>query len=141
MDPAPQGDKERMAGVFTIIRSRDDAIRVARGAAFTFYAVAVALAVIAWFRGWQDLVDAGLYVVLASLMWRFHSPAAGFTLLLIAIMRFFITVGVILETEEIVWAYVAVTVVVIFASIRAIEATLKLIGRFALSTAQHEGTK
>lgn len=130
-----------MAGVLSIIRSRDDAIGVARGAALTFYAVAVVLAVTAWYRGWQDLVDAGFYVVLASLMWRFQSPLAAFCLLMIAIMRFFITVGVILETEQVVWAYVAVTIVVIFTSIRAIEATLKLNGRFELTAAQHEGAK
>lgn len=126
-----QNGDRTTAGVFALIRSRDDALRVARGAALTFYAAAIALAVTAWFRGWQDLVDAGLYVVLASVMWRFRSPAAGFTLLLIAIMRFFVTVGVILETQEIVWAYIGVTVVVVFASIRAIEATLKFHGRFA----------
>jgi hypothetical protein len=131
----------RGAGLFSAIRSREDALRVARAAALTFYAVAAALVVTAWFRGWQDLVDAGFYVVLASLMWRFHSPAAAFTLLLIAIMRFFITVGMILETEQIVWTYVVVTFTVIFCSIRAIEATLKLNGRFAPSTAQHEDTK
>ena len=79
----------------------------------------------------QDLVDAGFYVVLASLMWRFRSPAAAFTLLLIAIMRFFITVGMLLETEQVVWTYIIVTVAVIFAAIRGIEATLKLNGRFA----------
>ncbi|HWA12260.1 MAG TPA: hypothetical protein VHA15_04135 [Burkholderiales bacterium] len=122
----------RGLGVFTLIRSREDAKRVARGAALAFYGVAIALAVTAWYRGWQDLVDAGLYVVLASLMWRYHSPAAGFTLLLIAVMRFFITVGVILETGQVVWTYIAVTLVVVFASIRAIEATLKLNGRYAL---------
>lgn len=123
-----------MAGVFTIIRSRDDAIRVARGAALTFYAVAFVLVVTAWVRGWQDLVDAGFYVVLASLMWRFKSPLAAFCLLMIAVMRFFITVGVILETEQVVWIYIAVTIVVVFSSIRAIEATLKLNGRFAGET-------
>ncbi len=119
------------AAVLAIIRKREDALRVVRGAAITFYAVALALAIIAASRGWQDLVDAGLYVVLASLMWRYRSPVAAFTLLLIAIMRFFITVGVILETQEVVWSYIAVTIIVIFASIRAIEATLKLNGRFA----------
>lgn len=123
-----------MAGVFTIIRSRDDAIRVARGAALAFYAVALVLVVTAWVRGWQDLVDAGFYVVLASLMWRFKSPLAAFCLLMIAVMRFFITVGVILETEQVVWIYIAVTIVVVFSSIRAIEATLKLNGRFAGET-------
>jgi hypothetical protein len=46
-------------------------------------------------------------------------------------MRFFITVGMLLETEQVVWTYIIVTVAVIFAAIRGIEATLKLNGRFA----------
>jgi hypothetical protein len=128
-------------GVFSLIRTREDALRVMRGAAIVFYIVTAVLVVTAYYRGWQDLVDAGFYVVLASLMWRFRSPAAAFTLLLIAIMRFFITVGMVLETEQVVWTYIIVTVAVIFAAIRGIEATLKLNGRFAEVTAHHEGTK
>jgi hypothetical protein len=46
-------------------------------------------------------------------------------------MRFFVTVGMVLETEQVVWTYIIVTVTVIFAAIRSIEATLKLNGRFA----------
>lgn len=122
------------AGVFSIIRKRDDALRVIRGAALTFYAVTIALVITAWYRGWQDLVDAGFYVVLASLMWRFKSPLAAFCLLMIGVMRFFVTVGMLLETEQVVWIYVIVTITVIFAAIRSIEATLKLNGRFAEET-------
>jgi hypothetical protein len=118
-------------GVFSIIRKREDTLAVIRGAALAFYLIAAVLVVTAMQRGWQDLVDAGFYVVLASLMWRFRSPAAAFTLLLIAIMRFFITVGMLIETGEIVWTYIAVTVAVVFCSIRAIEATLKFHGRFS----------
>jgi len=43
----------------------------------------------------------------------------------------FVTVGQAIETGAVNWTYVIVTIVVLFASIRAIEATLKLIGRFA----------
>ncbi len=119
------------AGVFSIIRTRNDALRVVRGAALTFYAVAIALVITAWYRGWQDLVDASFYVVLASLMWRFKSPLAAFCLLMIGVMRFFLTVGMLLETEQVVWTYIIVTITVIFAAIRSIEATLKFNGRFA----------
>lgn len=118
-------------GVFSIIRKRDDALRVIRGAALTFYAVAIALVITARYRGWQDLVDASFYVLLASLMWRFRSPLAAFCLLMIGVMRFFVTVGMLLETQQVVWIYVIVTITVIFAAIRSIEATLKLNGRFA----------
>lgn len=123
------------AGIFSIIRKRDDALRVVRGAALTFYAVAIALVITAWYRGWQDLVDAGFYVLLASLMWRFKSPLAAFCLLMIGVMRFFVTVGMLLETEQVVWIYIVVTITVIFTAIRSIEATLKLNGRFADASA------
>src|SRR5690606_7654677 len=101
------------------------------GAAITFYLAAAVLAWLAWQRGWQDLVDAGLYVVLGSLMWRFRSPVAAVTLLLVALMRMFVTIGMSIETGQVIWSYAGITVVVLFASIRAIEATLKIHGRFA----------
>ena len=116
-----------------MIRNRDDALHVVTDAAIAFLAAAALLVAMAFTHGWQDLADATLYGVLGLLMWRFRSPAAAFALLLVAIMRFFITVGQTIETGEVNRIYVLVTVVVLFASIRAIEATLKLIGRFAPS--------
>jgi len=127
----PQQQGSASLGVFSRIRTREDALRVVRGAAITFYLAAGVLVLLAWLRGWQDLVDAGLYVVLGSLMWRFRSPAAAVTLLLVALMRMFVTIGMSIETGQVIWPYAGVTVVVLFASIRAIEATLKLNGRFA----------
>jgi len=126
-------DRRKRKGIFAIIRSRDDALHVVADAAIAFLAAAAVLAAMAFTHGWQDLADATLYVVLGLLMWRFRSPAAAFALLLVAIMRFFITVAQTIETGEVNRIYVLVTVVVLFASIRAIEATLKLNGRFAIS--------
>ena len=126
-------DRRKRRGIFAIIRSRDDALRVVADAAIAFLAAAAVLAATAFSQGWQDLTDATLYVVLGFLMWRFRSPAAAFALLVIAMMRFFVTVGQAIETGAVNWTYVLVTIVVLFASIRAIEATLKLQGRFATS--------
>ncbi|MEK6212088.1 MAG: hypothetical protein AABM64_17260 [Pseudomonadota bacterium] len=126
-------DRRRRRGIFALIRSRDDALHVVADAAIAFLAAAAVLAAMALSHGWQDLADAALYVVLGLLMWRFRSPAAAFALLLIAMMRFFVTVGQAIETGTVNWIYVLVTIVVLFASIRAVEATLKLIGRFATS--------
>jgi len=125
-------DRRKRRGIFAIIRNRDDALHVITDTAIAFLASAAALAAMAFTHGWQDLADATLYVVLGLLMWRFRSPAAAFALLLVAIMRFFITVAQTIETGEVNRIYVLVTVVVLFASIRAIEATLKLIGRFGV---------
>jgi hypothetical protein len=126
-------DRRKRRGIFAIIRSRDDALHVVEDAAIALLAAAAALIATAFSQGWQDLVDATLYVVLGFLMWRFSSPAAAFALLLVAMMRFFVTVGQTIETGAVNWTYVVVTIVVLFASIRAVEATLKLIGRFATS--------
>ena len=126
-------DRRKRRGIFAIIRSRDDALHVVADAAIAFLAAAVVLVAMAFMHGWQDLADATLYVILGMLMWRFRSPAAAFALLLVAIMRFFVTVGQAIETGAVNWTYVFVTIVVLFVSIRAVEATLKLIGRFATS--------
>ena len=125
-------DRRKRRGIFATIRSRDDALHVVTDTAIAFLAAAAALAAMAFTHGWQDLADATLYVVLGLLMWRFRSPAAAFALLLVGIMRFFITVAQTIETGEVNRIYVLVTVVVLFASIRAIEGTLKLQGRFAV---------
>jgi hypothetical protein len=125
-------DRRKRRGIFAIIRNRNDALHVVTDAAIAFLAAAAVLAAMAFTHGWQDLADATLYVVLGFLMWWFRSPAAAFALLLVAIMRCFITVGQTIETGEVNRIYVLVTVVVLFASIRAIEGTLKLQGRFAV---------
>ena len=127
-------DRRKRRGIFAIIRSRDDALHVVADAAIAFLAAAAMLVAMAFSHGWQDLVDATLYVVLGFLMWRFRSPAAAFALLLVAMMRFFVTVGQAIETGAVNWAYVLVTIVVLLASIRAIEATLKLNGRFGVES-------
>ncbi len=126
-------DRRKRRGIFAIIRSRDDALHVVADAAIAFIASAAVLVATAFSQGWQDLADATLYVVLGILLWRFRSPAAAFALLLVAIMRLFVTVGQTIETGAVNRIYVLVTIVVLFASIRAVEATLKLIGRFATS--------
>ena len=53
------------------------------------------------------------------------------TLLLVSVMRLFVTLAQILDTGEVNWIFVVITAIVIVTSIRATEATLKLIGRFA----------
>jgi hypothetical protein len=132
-------DRRKRRGIFSIVRSRDDALHVVADAAIAFLAAAAVLAAMAFLKGWQDLADATLYVVLGFLMWRFRSPAAAFALLLVAMMRFFVTVGQAIETGAVNWTYVLVTIVVLFASIRAVEATLKLIGRFAAGDPPNSG--
>lgn len=129
--PELSQSKPARRGIFFLIRSREDALNVVTDAALLFLAVAALLVWLSFSKGWQNMVDAGLYALLAALMWWFKSPAAAFALLLIAVMRFFVTVAQLADVGSIGWVFVAVTVAVLFGAIRSVEATLKLIGRFA----------
>ena len=122
--------ESRRRGVFSVIRSREDALNVVTDTSIVFLLVAGILAVLYLIEGERTLLDVGLFGFLGVLLWRFKSPAAAITLLLVSVMRLFVTVAQILDTGDVDWTIVTVTAVVIVTSIRAAEATLKLIGRF-----------
>ena len=123
--------ESRRRGIFAWIGSRQDALNVVTDASIVFLLVAAILAGLYLMEGERTLLDVGLFGFLGGLLWRFKSPAAAITLLLVSAMRLFVTLAQILDTGEVDWIIVVITAVVIFASIRAAEATLKLIGRFA----------
>ena len=118
-------------GIFALIRSREDALNVVTDASIVFLLVAAILAVLYVMEGERTLLDVGLFGILGVLLWRFKSATAAITLLLVSVMRLFVTLAQILDTGEINWIFVVITAVAIFTSIRAAEATLKLIGRFS----------
>ena len=114
-----------------MIRSRQDALNVVTDTSIVFLLVAGILAALYLIEGERTLLDVGLFAVLGGLLWRFKSPAAAITLLLVSVMRLFVTAAQTLDTGEVNWIFVVITAIVIVTSIRAAEATLKLIGRFA----------
>ena len=123
--------KKGRGGIFALIRSRQDALNVVTDTSIVFLLVAAILAALYVIAGERTLLDVGLFSFLGVLLWRFKSPAAAITLLLASVMRLFVTLAQILDTGEVDWIFVVITAVVIVTSIRAAEATLKLIGRFA----------
>ena len=123
----------RRRGIFALIRSRQNALNVVTDASIVFLLVAAILAALYVMEGERTLLDVGLFGFLGVLLWRFKSAAAAITLLLVSVMRLFVTMAQILDTGEVNWIFVVITAVAIFTSIRAAEATLKLIGRFAIS--------
>ena len=123
--------ESRRRGIFALIRSRQDALNVVTDTSIVFLLIAAILAALYVMEGERTLLDVGLFGFLGGLLWRFKSPAAAITLLLVSLMRLFVTVAQILDTGEVNWIFVVITAIAIFTSIRAAEATLKLIGRFA----------
>ena len=123
--------ESRRRGIFALIRSRQDALNVVTDSSIVFLLVAGVLAALYLIGGVPTMLHVGLFGFLGGLLWRFRSPAAAITLLLESVMWLFVTVAQILDTGEVNWIFVVITAVAIFTSIRAAEATLKLIGRFA----------
>ena len=130
--------ESRRRGIFALIRSRQDALNVVTDTSIVFLLVAGILAALYLMEGERTLLDVGLFGFLGALLWRFKSPAAAITLLLVSVMRLFVTLAQILDTGEVNWIFVVITAVVIVTSIRAAEATLKLIGRFHVPEARDE---
>lgn len=128
----------RRRGILSLIQNRQDALHVVTDAAVVFLLVAAFLAGLYIFEGERSLLDVGLFAILGILLWRYKSALAAVTLLLVSLMRVFVTVAQTLDTGEVNWTMVALTAIVIVTSIRAMEATLKLIGRFQISAAQNE---
>ncbi len=95
-----------------------------------FLLVAAFMAALYLVEGERILLHVGLFGFLGALLWRFKSPAAAIALLLESIMWLFVTLALFLDTGEMNWLYVVITAIVIATSIRAAEATLKLIGRY-----------
>jgi hypothetical protein len=126
----------RRRGIFALIRSRQDALHVVTDTSIVFLLVAGILAALYLIEGERTLLDVGLFGFLGVLLWRFKSPAAAIALLLVSVMRLFVTVAQLIDTGAVSWIFVVTTVVVILASIRATEATLKLIGRFHVSESE-----
>ena len=118
-------------GIFALIRTRQDALNVVTDTSIVFLLVAGILAALYLIEGERTLLDVGLFGFLGGLLWRFKSPAAAIALLLVSVMRLFVTAAQTLDTGEVNWIFVVITAIVIVASIRAAEATLKLIGRFS----------
>jgi hypothetical protein len=121
----------RRRGIFALIHNRQDALNVVTDTSIVFLLSAAIMAALYVMEGERTLIDVGLFGFLGALLWRFKSPAAAITLLLVSVMRLFVTLAQILDTGEVNWIFVVITAVVIVTSIRAAEATLKLIGRFS----------
>jgi hypothetical protein len=121
----------RRRGIFRLIRSRQDALNVVTDTSIVFLIIAAFLATLYVIEGERILLHVGLFGFLGVLLWRFKSPIAALTLLIESIMWMFVTLALFLDTGDLNRIYVSITVIAIFASIRAAEATLKLLGRYA----------
>lgn len=116
---------------FSKIESRDDALKVVKDTSTAFIAIAVLQAIISCFGGSSILIDAIINSGGAFFLRRFSSRTAAVVLLVVAVLSFGITIANLLGAELGTGTNILMAIVVLWAGIRAVEATFKLHGRFA----------
>jgi hypothetical protein len=122
-------------GLFSKIESREDALKVVKDTSMGFFVVAGLQAVLSFFVGFSVLVDAVIYVVGGFFLRRFNSRAAAVVLLLLAIAGAGVTFANKAGANLGGGSNIFLSLIVLWAAIRAVEATFKLCGRFSVEAA------
>ncbi len=118
-------------GLFARIESRDDALKTVRDAAAAFLFLAVLQGALGFFLASSMLIDAVAYLVLALALRQWHSRVAAMVLLLFALGAASVTVLNRVGLTHSGGGNVFLAIIVLVVSIRAVEATFKLHGRYA----------
>ena len=122
---------KKKKGWFAKIESRDDALKVIKDVSMGFFFVAVLQGALSFLVGFSTIFDAVVYAVGGFFLYRYNSRATAVILLILA----FVAVGVTFANKagadlgggnNIFLAFI-----VLWAAIRAVEATFKLRGRFS----------
>jgi hypothetical protein len=121
----------KKAGWFNRIASREDALKTGKDASSAFFVVAAIQAALAFLVGFGILFDAAVYAIGAFFVRRLHSRVAAVILLIVSL----IAVGVTLANKAGAklggGSNILLAVIVLWAAVRAVEATFKLHGRFS----------
>lgn len=123
-------DQKRGTGLFSPIVTRDAALKVIRSASFGFFIVAAIQGGVGVFLSPDMLIDATLFAVLAGILLKWKSRIAAVLLLVLSVMAFIVT---ILNLKAIMaegGTNIFLAAIVMWISVRAVEATFKLQGRF-----------
>jgi cobalamin synthase len=125
--------EQKKAGWFSKIASREDALKIIKDTSNGFFVVAAIQAALSFLVGYSILFDAALYAVGGFFLRKFNSRVAAVLLLLLAAIGAGVTfankVGANLGGGNNIF----LALIVLWAGVRAVEATFKLHRRFARS--------
>jgi len=129
---------QKKKGLFSKIESREDALNVVKDTSMGFFIVAGLQALLSFLVGYVVLFDALVYVVGGYFLRRFNSRIAAVVLLLLA----FAGAGVTLANRGGAnlggGSNIILALIILWAAIRAVEATFKLHGRLSVENASTE---
>jgi predicted ferric reductase len=118
-------------GLFSKIETRDDALKAVKDTSMGFFVIAALQAALSFLVGFSVLIDAALYVIGGFFVRRFHSRVAAVALLLLALAGAGVTVANKLGENLGGGNNIFLALIVLWAAVRAVEATFKLHGRFS----------
>ena len=124
---------EKKKGSFSKIENRDEALKMVRDTSAAFFFVAGLQAVLSYWVGYGVLVDAAIYAIGGFFLRRFNSRAAAVVLLLLALISAGVTVANKTGANIGGGNNIILALIILWAGIRAVEATFKLHGRFSTS--------
>ncbi|MDX2027273.1 MAG: hypothetical protein SFW62_01405 [Alphaproteobacteria bacterium] len=118
--------------MFSRIENREDALKMVRDVSYGFFFVAVlqTLVGLLFLHDFSVLVDAAIYVVGGLFLLRFKSRAAAVAILLMALLAAGVTGANIGSSRPYGGTNIILALIILWAAIRAVEATFKLHGRF-----------
>ena len=119
-------EAKKKSALTSRIATRDDALATIKEASTGFFVVAALMAALSFFIGFTVLVDAALFAILGFFLRRFHSRVAAVLLLLLAVADAGATVANKLGYDAGGGSNIILAVIVLWAAIRAVEATFKL---------------
>lgn len=121
----------RKVGLFSKIESREDALKVTKDSAGGFFVVAAIQGGIGVFLAPSLLVDAALLALLAAILRTWESRVAAVLLLLLSLGMVVTTTLTKLGMAQAGGSNIFLALIVLWAAIRAVQATFLLHGRFA----------
>lgn len=122
---------EKKKGSFSKIENRDEALKMVRDTSMAFFAVAGLQAVLSYWIGFGVLADAAIFAIGGFFLLRFNSRTAAVVLLLLALLSAGITIANKAGANIGGGNNIILAVIIIWAGIRAVEASFKLHGRFS----------
>ena len=123
--------KDKKKGSFSKIENREEALKMVRDTAMAFFFVAGLQAILSYWIGLGVLVDAAIYAIGGFFLRRFNSRAAAVVLLLLALLSAGVTIANKAGANLGGGNNIILALIILWAGIRAVEATFKLHGRFS----------
>jgi hypothetical protein len=128
--------EKKKNALFSKIESREEALKVVKDASTGFYIIAALNAALAFIIGFSILFDAIVYLVGGFLIRKYNSKVAAICLLIFASMGAMVTVANKAGANLGGGNNIFLAVIILWAAIRAVDATFKLKKQFAIEAAE-----